>query len=170
MLIEWRVLYIYNFVILKCTDVFIYPLLGKQKFHDIMVIGKSVNWQLEQKELELLQSFAPSSCYSVYPQLYITSKNRVITTCSTSKATKRIDYCISYRLNDNGVTRQAYGLLQKVVMATLESYCIVISLKEVTTKLSNSSLANVKLHDHYIAFSPQRFDLNIHRTLVYSFI
>ena len=52
----------------------------------------------------------------------------------------------------------AYGLLQRIVILNSESYSIIIPLNETTTRLFNNPVASSKFHEHYIVFSPPRFD------------
>ena len=132
--------------------------------NNIFILGKAIHRQLEKKELDLLESKLNSSdCYSIHPQLYIITKNRVITACSASRAIKRINYCVIYEVevaDASGISvKHAYGLLQRIVLSNSESYSIILPLNETTTRLFNNPVASSKFHEHYMAFSPPRFDL-----------
>ena len=54
---------------------------------------------------------------------------------------------------DNGVH---YGLLQKLVLLSLECFAVLIPLLESTEKLCSSSIATNNIHSHYIACHPPR--------------
>ena len=115
-----------------------------------LIGGPCRDSELQPFELDLLkQNGTPLSSYNCYSHLYLLNK---ITTCSASKAKKRIDYCIMYE-QDDGVH---YGLLKKLIMLSLECFAILIPLLESTEKLCSSWIATNDFHNHYIPCYPPR--------------
>jgi len=58
--------------------------------------------ELLPKELELLRH-ENITTYQVYPHLHIAHSGRTITSRSSSRAKKRIDYCIIYSIPSSGI-------------------------------------------------------------------
>lgn len=123
----------------------IYP-LTKAKIpvtNDIFIIGKpSKVPALQPKELDLLTKNG-ISLPSYYPKLYLQSKSRTITTCSASKAKKRIDYCVMYEADIRGVTLYKYGLIQKLLISSSGCFVILTPLHESTEYICNNHVAIV---------------------------
>ena len=108
---------------------------------------------LQPLELDLLrQSGITLSAYNCYPHLYLLNTCRTVTTCSASKAKKRIDYCIMYE-RDDGVH---YGLLQKLVMLSLRCFAVLIPLLESTENLCSNWISMNNFHNHYRLCHPPR--------------
>ena len=96
----------------------------------------------------------------VYRHLLLTKKDRLITSESCSKATKRNNSCVVYEstARRSGVT---CGILRKLVMLKDENetevyYVLLHTLRPASFELCYDSVTDAKLGDHIVAFHPPR--------------
>ena len=95
----------------------------------------------------------------VYRHLLLTKEDRLITSESCSRATKRNNSCVVYKsARRSGVT---CGILKKLVMLmdsneTEVCYGLLQTLRPASFELCHDSITGAKLDDHIIAFHPPR--------------
>ena len=95
----------------------------------------------------------------VYRHLLLVESDRLITSESCSRATKRNNSCVKYESGEG--LNSCFGILKKLVMVkdcnrTETCYALLQTLRRASFQLCHDSITNAKLNDHIIAFHPPR--------------
>ena len=96
----------------------------------------------------------------VYRHLLLTEKDRLITSESCSRATKRNNSCVVYETCM--ASGDTYGILRKLVILKDSSetevcYGLLQRLRPANFELCHDPITDAKLDDHIIAFHPSRY-------------